>query len=213
MRTNTGKSVLGNYRAKVLDNVDPLKVGRVKVEIYPFFRGINSELLPWAVPAMPIFNGAGSGSGCLCIPSIGSYVWVFFEAGDIYQPVYFAEAQTRLHGVPSIVQSDNYVGKKALKTSGNFQIVIDDTAKTITITHPDGASLKVMSNGKIQIANNTSAELLHLLQNSQVSPFINFEGSSGGNVVFGDHLPGREGHIKISIAGSVYGLRFFNWPF
>jgi hypothetical protein len=33
-------------------------------------------------------------------------VWVFFEAGDIYQPVYFAEATDGLKGLPVDIDED-----------------------------------------------------------------------------------------------------------
>ena len=162
------EKIYGNYRGKVLaiDTNESSKSGKLKIEVYPCFEGIDYEYIPWAVPAMPLFDGAGSGYGCLNIPTVGSYVWVFFEAGDIYQPVYFAEAQTPDVGIPSEALT-NYPTRKVLKTSGGVIVYIDDTSDTIviendsgnvvqiddeiTLTHSTGSKIYIDSAGNINI--------------------------------------------------------------
>jgi len=54
--------------------------GRVRVEVLPMFKDIETERLPWAMPKW-------SGS-FIRVPEVGETVWVFFEAGDILRPVY-----------------------------------------------------------------------------------------------------------------------------
>lgn len=141
----------GMYRGLVLDNVDTEQKGRIKVRVYPMFEGIDSEFLPWAAPAMPLFDGAGVGTGCLCIPKVNSYVWAFFEAGDVYQPVYFAEAQDAVHGVPTLAVT-NYPNRKAWKTSGGLSVYIDDTSNIIGLIHPSGMTLTISGDGSISIS-------------------------------------------------------------
>ena len=68
------------YRGIVRDVNDPVGLGRVKIEVMPMFKDIEFQKLPWAEKAM------------IFIPPLGSWVWVFFELGDIYKPVYFANA-------------------------------------------------------------------------------------------------------------------------
>jgi hypothetical protein len=88
------------YRGVVENNDDPLKAGRCQIRIF----GIHSELtyhretqgvplehLPWAEPAAPIWGGC-SGIGFNGVPVQGAHVFLFFEAGDITQPRYFATA-------------------------------------------------------------------------------------------------------------------------
>jgi len=133
------------YRAKVLSNVDPEQLGRIRCEIYPMLigkstaknldgvDGIEIEQIPWAVPAMSISSGAGDGCGSFAVPGIGSFVFVFFEEGDINQPVYFAEAQTKQYGLPAS-RLTNYPNRKVVETSSGVKIIIDDTTGHLIIT-------------------------------------------------------------------------------
>jgi len=141
----------GMYRGLVLDNVDTEQKGRIKVRVYPMFESIDSEFLPWAAPAMPLFDGAGVNAGCLCIPKVNSLLWVFFEAGDVYQPVYFAEAQDMVHGIPTLA-TVNYPNRKVWKTSSGLNIHIDDTINEVGITHPSGMTLVISGDGSVSIS-------------------------------------------------------------
>jgi hypothetical protein len=145
--------IVGIFRGKVLDNNDPQKLGRIKVEIYPFFVGINANILPWAVPAMPLFTGAGSDKGSFCVPDVGSYVFVFFENGDMYQPVYFAEAVSGKDMPQERV--GNYPSKRVFKLSSGIVFEIDDRDKVVKLTHPSNAYVVIDSNGNITISGTT----------------------------------------------------------
>ncbi|HEX4610554.1 MAG TPA: phage baseplate assembly protein V [Urbifossiella sp.] len=73
---------LGKYRATVLDNVDPLFIGRLLVVVSDV-----SSIAPssWAMPCVPI---AGIQTGFYALPLIGSGVWVEFEQGDPDFPIW-----------------------------------------------------------------------------------------------------------------------------
>ncbi len=136
---------VGNYRGKVLSTSDSDQLGRIRCEVYPMMigedtaknldgvDGIAIASLPWAVPAMPLSSGAGSGYGSFMVPKVGSFVFIFFEEGDINQPVYFAEAQTKTHGLPAS-RTVNYPNRKVVKTSSGVEIIIDDTTGEVIIT-------------------------------------------------------------------------------
>jgi hypothetical protein len=91
---NTGKLNF-IYRGVVENNNDPLQSGRCQIRVF----GIHSESvqliptahLPWAEQAPPIWGGC-SGIGFNGTPVQGAHVFLFFEAGDITQPRYFATA-------------------------------------------------------------------------------------------------------------------------
>jgi len=68
--------VSGLTRGTVVNNVDPLKMGRVTVRI----EGKIDES-EWALPF-------GVGGGEWNIPAAGALVWVMFEGGDLDSPVW-----------------------------------------------------------------------------------------------------------------------------
>lgn len=138
----------GIYRAKVVDNIDSEMLGRVKAQIYPMLATVDAPNLPWCVPAYPIWEGAGNGTGYFAVPDIGSYIFVFFEQGDIYQPVYFAEAPTKTKGLPAD-RITNYPNRKVMQTTTGIVFMVDDTASVITVLHPTGASLTIQGDGQI----------------------------------------------------------------
>lgn len=142
----------GMYRGTVMDNVDPDQLGKVKIKIYPMLSGVETENLPWAIPAMPLSVGAGSGYGNFWVPDIGNNVWVFFEYGDIYQPVYFAEATDGVKGLPGN-RVESYPDTSVFETKTGIQIKINRKAgeEDIRINHPSGASVEIMPDGNIQV--------------------------------------------------------------
>lgn len=71
----------GKYRGKVLDNYDPLFMGRIMPDV-PSAPGM---ILNWALPATPY---AGAGVGFFAIPPIGADVWIEFEGGDPNYPIW-----------------------------------------------------------------------------------------------------------------------------
>lgn len=144
------RSLYGIYRGKVVDNNDASKYGRVKVQVYPYFDGIDDDALPWAKPAFPLSVGSGSNKGSFVIPDNDTFVFVFFEMGDPYQPVYFAEAPTALHGIPT-ESVTNYPTRRVIKTAAGFVIYIDDTAKDMKVLQPDGSYVHLKGNKDIDI--------------------------------------------------------------
>jgi len=140
----------GMYRGLVVDINDPYLAGRIRVQIYPMLQGVDSALLPWAVPAMPISSGAGVGSGTFMVPALGSFVWTFFENGDVYQPVYFAEAQTATLGVPTEAQI-NYPFTRVIKFPSGITISVDDALGTIQVAHPKGTITIIDADGKFGV--------------------------------------------------------------
>lgn len=71
----------GKYRGKVLDNLDPLCLGRIIPEV----PAVPGMILNWALPCTPY---AGENVGFYAIPPIGANVWIEFEAGDPNYPIW-----------------------------------------------------------------------------------------------------------------------------
>jgi uncharacterized protein involved in type VI secretion and phage assembly len=72
----------GKYRATVLNNVDPMQMGRLMVQVADVSNIIPSS---WAMPCLPF---AGIQNGFYVTPAIGSGVWVEFEQGDPDYPIW-----------------------------------------------------------------------------------------------------------------------------
>ena len=73
---------LGKYRGTVVNNIDPMQMGRIQAMVPDV-----SNLIPttWAMPCLPV---AGIQMGMYTVPPIGSGVWVEFEQGDPDFPIW-----------------------------------------------------------------------------------------------------------------------------
>lgn len=146
----------GKFRGMVVNNIDPMQIGRVQVQV-PDVLGVG--LSSWAMPCVPV---AGKQSGVFVVPQVGAGVWVEFEQGDQDYPVWVggfwgstAEvpvlALAGLPVSPSIVlQTGNQVtlmlsdvpgptGGILLKTATGAMISISEIG--ITITNGQGATI------------------------------------------------------------------------
>jgi uncharacterized protein involved in type VI secretion and phage assembly len=72
----------GKYRGTVINNVDPMQIGRIQVMVPDV-----SNVIPtgWAMPCVPF---AGIQMGFFAVPLIGAGVWVEFEQGDPDFPIW-----------------------------------------------------------------------------------------------------------------------------
>lgn len=78
------------YIGKVEDNNDPERLGRCRIRVYGIYDNkILTGDLPWALPE---FNFVGSKKGSFIVPPTDVLVYVRFEDGDIYKPVYTSKA-------------------------------------------------------------------------------------------------------------------------
>lgn len=76
------KKFYGKYRGTVINNLDPMQIGRVQVIVPDVSHVVPTS---WAMPCVPI---AGKQSGTFMIPQIGAGVWVEFEQGDPDFPIW-----------------------------------------------------------------------------------------------------------------------------
>lgn len=72
----------GKYRGTVVNNIDPLRTGRLLVQI-PDGPGLVPST--WAEPCFP---ATGKQMGMHWLPQIGAGVWVEFEQGNLDFPIW-----------------------------------------------------------------------------------------------------------------------------
>lgn len=153
------KKFFGKYRGTVVNNVDPMQIGRIQA-IVPDVS--NIMLSSWAMPCVPV---AGMNMGMFAVPVIGAGVWVEFEQGNPDYPIWVgcywgtaAEVPMLSHMVPPAVPGIT------LQTALKNGIVISDLPGPtggIQLQTATGAMISVtdigimISNGKGAVINLT----------------------------------------------------------
>lgn len=79
---DVGEKFYGKYRGTVVNNLDPLQLGRIQVMV-PDVLGLSVS--SWAMPCVPI---AGKQQGIFVLPQVGAGVWVEFEQGEPDYPIW-----------------------------------------------------------------------------------------------------------------------------
>jgi len=163
----------GKYRGIVIDNIDPLQIGRLQAEVPDV-----STVLPstWAMPCLPF---AGIQSGFYAVPAIGSQVWIEFEQGNPDYPIWvgcFWDSAAdvpalALAGVPGLQQiivqttgqntllisdAPGPTGGILLKSSTGALISVSDVG--ITISNGQGATITM--NGPAVTVNQGALEVI-----------------------------------------------------
>ena len=146
----------GKYRATVLNNVDPMQMGRIQV-IVPAVSTVAPS--SWALPCLP---SAGIQMGLYTVPFVGAGVWVEFEQGDPDYPIWVggfwgsaAEVPTLARAVPpavpgftiqtplmnglTISDTPGPTGGILMKTTTGAMISVSDVG--ITISNGKGATI------------------------------------------------------------------------
>ena len=215
----------GFYRAKVLENKDPERFGKIKVwvpdlmpEIIPSSHPKTQTLAIdssntdndasgdtvtidkglWAYPANNPVGGRSDiededqwGQGTCYIPKVGTYVWIFFEGGNINHPWYFSSTELETsHVLPENQVGENYQDKWTIfkSSQGRTIVVSDDCDERIEITgkkrklkktkeHPEGDTesiYEILENQTTIVLEETEGEE-KLLVKTWKGDFINID--------------------------------------
>jgi hypothetical protein len=156
MSNSEPKRFYGKYRGTVINNIDPLLIGRLQVMVPDVSSFVPTS---WAMPCVPI---AGIQNGTYAVPIISSGVWVEFEQGDPDYPIWsgcfwgtMAEVPAMSKLVPPLVPSFTFqtplqngilisdmpgpTGGIMLKSTTGAMIIVNDTG--IYIQNGKGASI------------------------------------------------------------------------
>jgi hypothetical protein len=143
-----GTTYYGKYRATVINNVDPMLMGRIQV-IVPDV----SQVLPssWAMPCVPV---AGIQMGAYLVPPMGAGVWVEFEQGDPDYPIWVGCFWGTTADVPAVTH---------LTPPGVDQVVVQTTLQTTLVVSdlpgPTGGIMLKSTTGAMLIVNDTGIYL------------------------------------------------------
>jgi len=138
------KKFFGKYRGTVVNNLDPMQIGRIQVLVPDVS---NIMLSSWAMPCVPV---AGIQTGIFTVPPISAGVWVEFEQGDPDYPIWVggfwgtaAEVPALAHAVPPVLFGIT------LQTTLQNGIVISD------VPGPTGGIMLKSTTGATLIVNDT----------------------------------------------------------
>ena len=121
----------GTYRATVMDNNDPDKLGRVQIRVGAIHGDRPCERWAW-----PISPWAGNGYGLWFVPDIGSTVYVVFDHGQADHPLWSGSWWG--DGEPT---ADMTTKKVVIATKEGMKLVLDRTNKSVTVEQSSGTSL------------------------------------------------------------------------
>lgn len=112
----------------VEDNVDPRRLGRVKVRVQSLYDDLTVDQLPWSNP----FFTSGSGKK-FDIPAVGKIVTVIFVNDILYDPYYINSDHFNINLQEKLqtYSDDEYKNFVALLFDHKTQIYSDDTNLTI----------------------------------------------------------------------------------
>lgn len=147
----------GKYRGAVLNNIDPMQMGRVQVQV-PDVLGIG--ISSWAMPCVPI---AGKQSGTFMVPQIGAGVWVEFEQGDQDYPIWVGGFWGSAAEVPALALAGLPVSPSiVLQTGSQNTLMLSDLPGPtggILLKSTTGALISINEVG-ITISNGQGATIM-----------------------------------------------------
>jgi uncharacterized protein involved in type VI secretion and phage assembly len=145
----------GKYRGTVLNNADPMQLGRLTAQVPDVLGELPSS---WAMPSVP---AAGVQMGIFFVPPIGAGVWIEFEQGDTDYPIWTGcwwstgqvpglalltpaavshlVVQTQNQTSLQVSDAPGPTGGILLKMASGAMIAVNETG--ITITNGKGASI------------------------------------------------------------------------
>ncbi|TCM85030.1 phage baseplate assembly protein V [Rhodovulum steppense] len=146
----------GKYRGTVLNNVDPMMMGRIQAMV----TDVSSVALSsWAMPCFPV---AGLQTGSVAVPPIGAGVWIEFEQGDPDHPIWSGCFFGSAAEVPALhLMTPPALSALTMQTVGQNGVTVTDLPGPtggIVIKTTAGASLIVNDTG-IYIQNGRGASI------------------------------------------------------
>ena len=134
----------GKYRGLVLNNIDPMQMNRLQVQV-PDVGGLIP--VTWAMPCVPV---AGLQNGMVALPMIGSGVWVEFEQGNSDYPIWVGCFWGSAAEVPALARATP-PGVQAI----TFQTPLQNGLTISDLPGPTGGIMLKSATGATLIVNDT----------------------------------------------------------
>ena len=135
------------YTGRVVDNNDPEKLGRCKINVFGIYDEIPESDLPWSIPD---FNFIGSTLGNFIVPPNGAIVKVYFDHGDIYLPRYTTKVVEN-GKLPSDINEDYPNTMVFFETDDGDKLTINRKTGKIKFTHRSKTEINIDENGSYSV--------------------------------------------------------------
>ncbi len=166
----------GKYRARVINNKDPKKMGRIKVECPKVLGKFESE---WCLPCFPY---GADGIGTIQIPREGYLVWIEFEEGDPDKPIWTG-AIWKQELTPFEDEYEVVDRKRIFKTESGHKIVFSDVEEH-EYEDEEGNTISVEADEHIELTTHSGHRVrFHDVENEE---YVEIETKSGHRVKFND---------------------------
>jgi len=153
----SGEKYFGKYRGMVLNNVDPMQMGRLLLQV-PDVTGLPPT--SWAMPCVAV---TGKQMGTYWLPQIGAGVWVEFEQGNPNYPIWVGGFWGSAAEVPALALAGNPVSPSiVLQTQAQNALMLSDLPGPtggILLKTTTGAMISINDVG-ITISNGKGATIL-----------------------------------------------------
>ncbi|NUK07384.1 baseplate assembly protein [Streptomyces lunaelactis] len=156
MAAGPNNRFLGKFRGRVIDNRDPLKIGRITAQVPDV---LGEEASTWALPCLPF---TGRQAGQYVVPQIGAGVWIEFEQGDPSFPIwtgcwYGDETELPPRARAELPASQPVV----IQTPGDHKLVMSDVpgGTGILLEAKGGAYIQIDERG-VTIGNGKGASIV-----------------------------------------------------
>jgi len=135
-----------HYKGVVKDNLDPKKLGRLKIEIKGLFEG-DKESLPFCFPKVSDFLGGSTLSGSVSIPNIDAELEIVFPFNDIYSPYYVG--YWRSNKTKLTLFEEDYPNSYGFQDEVGNIFKINKLKKTLDIIHSSGTKISIIEDGSL----------------------------------------------------------------
>lgn len=139
------QKLTGTYFGVVVDNNDPMRIGRCKVKVFQVFDKLSNESIPWAAPWKDLSGNE------FCVPEIGKFVTVIFDKGNRYNPefIYAQNFNINLERKLKSLTIRNFETMKSILFDHSTQIY-RNVAEGLKIDH-EQSNITLDSYGNIQL--------------------------------------------------------------
>lgn len=137
------------YKATVVDNQDPRRLGRVKVSIEGVMEDANPANLPWVFQRTPGMMGGRTDLGEFQVPEVGSQLIVVFPNDDVYAGFYIGYWQSEF--THQAFFDDDYPASYGWRDTQNTFFKVNRTKKEAEFRHTSGARTIVDREGVVEV--------------------------------------------------------------